>query len=141
MMTMTIRTYSELIRFPTFKERFRYLQLQSIVGKETFGFDRYLNQAFYRSDEWKRIRNMVIVRDNGNDLAFNGHEIYGRIIVHHLNPVTVDDVVNRTKFLLDPEYLVCVTPETHNAIHYGDESQLIAMPPQRKPGDTCPWKR
>ena len=140
-MTMTIRTYSELIRFPTFKERFRYLQLQSIVGKETFGFDRYLNQAFYRSDEWKRIRNMVIVRDNGNDLAFNGHEIYGRIIVHHLNPVTVDDIVNRTKFLLDPEYLVCVTPETHNAIHYGDESQLIAMPPQRKPGDTCPWKR
>ena len=138
---MTIRTYSELIRFPTFKERFRYLQLQSIVGKETFGFDRYLNQAFYRSDEWKRIRNMVIVRDNGNDLAFNGHEIYGRIIVHHLNPVTVDDIVNRTKFLLDPEYLVCVTPETHNAIHYGDESQLIAMPPQRKPGDTCPWKR
>lgn len=138
---MSIRTYSELITLPTFEERFRYLQLKGSVGRETFGFDRYLNQIFYQSKEWKRIRDYVIVRDNGCDLAMEGHEIYDRIYIHHMNPITLSDVLNESGFLLNPEYLIAVTHRTHNAIHYGDESLLYQGPIERMPNDTCPWKR
>lgn len=137
---MTIRTYSELITLPTFEERFRYLQLDGRVGEETFGFDRYLNQAFYKSEEWLRVRDQVILRDNGCDLGIEGREIYGRILIHHMNPITVDDIAKRSKYLLDPEYLITTVKNTHDAIHYGDESLLIKMPIERTRNDTCPWK-
>lgn len=137
---MTIRTYSELIMLPTFEERFQYLQLDGRVGEETFGFDRYLNQAFYKSEEWLRVRDQVILRDNGCDLGIEGREIYGRILIHHMNPITVDDIAKRSKYLLDPEYLITTVKNTHDAIHYGDESLLIKMPIERTRNDTCPWK-
>lgn len=138
---MIIRTYSDLIQLPTFEERFRYLQLNSSVGKETFGFDRYLNQNFYRSAEWKRIRNKVIIRDNGCDLGIEDRLIYGRVIIHHMNPVTDRDIVDLTSFLLNPEYLICVSHNTHNAIHYGNEDLLMKGPVIRTKNDTCPWKQ
>ena len=137
---MGIRTYSELILLPTFEERFRYLQLNGRVGDDTFGFDRYINQKFYRSAEWKRIRDQIIIRDKGCDLALEGYEIYGRILIHHMNPITVKDVELSTEYLMNPEYLVCVTHNTHNAIHYGDEKQIITGPIVRTKNDTCPWK-
>lgn len=137
---MNIRTYSELITIPTFEERFKYLQLNGSVGSETFGFDRYLNQAFYRSQEWKSIRDEVIVRDYGCDLGIDGREIFGKIYIHHMNPVTPKDIVDVTRFLLDPEYLICTTHSTHNAIHYGDENLLAKGPVVRIKNDTCPWK-
>ena len=137
---MIIRTYSELITLPTFEERFRYLQLDGRVGEETFGFDRYLNQAFYKSEEWLRVRDQVILRDNGCDLGIEGREIYGRILIHHMNPITVDDIAKRSKYLLDPEYLITTVKNTHDAIHYGDENLLIKMPIERTRNDTCPWK-
>ena len=137
---MSIRTYSELILLPTFEERFKYLQLNGRVGDDTFGFDRYINQNFYRSSEWKRIRDQVIIRDNGCDLALEGHEIYGRILIHHMNPITVKDVELSTEYLINPEYLICVTHNTHNAIHYGDEKLLMKGPVVRTKNDTCPWK-
>ena len=137
---MSIRTYSELILLPTFEERFKYLQLNGRVGDDTFGFDRYINQNFYRSAEWKRIRDQVIIRDNGCDLALEGHEIYGRILIHHMNPITVKDVELSTEYLINPEYLICVTHNTHNAIHYGDEKLLMKGPVVRTKNDTCPWK-
>ena len=137
---MIIRTYSELITFPTFEERYRYLRLGGKVGEETFGFDRYLNQVFYKSDEWLDVRDYVIVRDNGCDLGIEGREIYGRILVHHMNPITMDDIVNRSKYLLDPEYLISTVKNTHDAIHYGDESLLITAPVERRKNDTCPWR-
>jgi hypothetical protein len=136
----TIRTYSELITIPTYEERYRYLRLGGRVGEETFGFDRYLNQVFYRSQEWRSIRDQVILRDNGCDLGIEGREIPSRIIVHHMNPLTMADVVNRTEFLLDPEYLICTVKGTHDAIHYGDESLLIKAPVERRKNDTCPWR-
>lgn len=136
-----IRTYSELITFPTFEERFKYLQLEGSVGKDTFGYDRYLNQLFYKTAEWKRLRQDLIIRDNGCDLGVEGREIYGRIIIHHLNPITKDDIVHRTEYLLNPDFLICTTHNTHNAIHYGDESLLITSPVERSKNDTCPWKR
>lgn len=136
-----IRTYSELITFPTFEERFKYLQLEGSVGKDTFGYDRYLNQLFYKTAEWKRLRQDLIIRDNGCDLGVEGREIYGRIIIHHLNPITKDDIVRRTEYLLNPDFLICTTHNTHNAIHYGDESLLITSPVKRSKNDTCPWKR
>ena len=139
-MEKTIRTYSELIRLPTFLERFRYLSLKGVVARETFGFDRYLNQAFYASKEWKQIRNQIILRDNGCDLGIDGYPIYGKAIIHHLNPVTVDDIVKQSEFLLNPEYLICTTHQTHNAIHYGDENLLPSLPVERSRNDTCPWK-
>ena len=139
-MTM-IRTYSELITLPTFEERYRYLRLGGKVGKETFGFDRYLNQVFYSSEEWKRIRRDVIIRDFGCDLGVDGFEIYGRIIVHHMNPITKDDIISRSKFLLDPEFLICTSHNTHEAITYGDESLLALLPIERTKNDTCPWKQ
>lgn len=136
-----IRTYSELSRMASFKERFEYLRLDGAVGTETFGFDRYLNQQFYRSQEWKRIRNEIIVRDNGCDLGIEGFEIHGRIYIHHMNPIMLKDIVHQTDFLLNPEYLICTTHQTHNAIHYGDESLLSTLEPvERTPHDTCPWK-
>lgn len=138
---MIIRTYSELIKLPTFEERFQYLKLDGDVGVETFGFDRYLNQAFYSSDEWKSIRNQVIIRDNGCDLAIEGREIYKRIIIHHMNPITKEDLLYRTEYLLNPEYMICTMKNTHDAIHYGDENLLFKDPIERKPNDTCPWRR
>lgn len=137
---MSIRTYSELILLPTFEERFKYLQLNGRVGDDTFGFDRYINQNFYKSADWKRIRDQIIIRDNGCDLALEGHEIYGRIIIHHMNPITVKDVELSTEYLMNPEYLICVTHNTHNAIHYGDEKLLMKGPVVRTKNDTCPWK-
>ena len=137
---MSIRTYSELILLPTFEERFKYLQLNGRVGDDTFGFDRYINQNFYRSAEWKRIRDLVIMRDNGCDLALEGYEIYGKILIHHMNPITVKDVELSTKYLMNPEYLICVTHNTHNAIHYGDEKFINNGPVVRTKNDTCPWK-
>lgn len=138
---MIIRTYSELIKLPTFEERFQYLKLDGDVGVETFGFDRYLNQAFYSSDEWKSIRNQVIIRDNGCDLGVEGREIYKRIIIHHMNPITKEDLLYRTEYLLNPEYMICTMKNTHDAIHYGDENLLFKDPIERKPNDTCPWRR
>ena len=137
---MSIRTYSELILLPTFEERFKYLQLNGRVGDDTFGFDRYINQNFYKSAEWKRIRDKIIIRDNGCDLALEGYEIYGRILIHHMNPITVKDVELSTEYLMNPEYLICVTHNTHNAIHYGDEKLLMKGPVVRTKNDTCPWK-
>lgn len=136
----TIRTYSELILLPTFKERYEYLRLSGRVGEETFGFDRYLNQTFYKSEEWKSIRDFVIVRDNGCDLGVTGHEIYGRILIHHMNPILVEDILRRSDFLLNPDYLITTVLSTHNAIHYGDDSLLITSPVERTKNDTCPWK-
>lgn len=139
---MMIKTYTELMQLPTFEERFEYLKLDGVVGKETFGFDRYLNQAFYRSKEWKRIRDHVIVRDMGCDLGVEGREIYGRILIHHMNPISKDDIVKQSDFLLNPEYLITTVKQTHDAIHYGD-SGLLAMgePVVRQKNDTCPWRR
>lgn len=137
---MSIRAYSELILLPTFEERFKYLQLNGRVGDDTFGFDRYINQNFYRSAEWKRIRDKIIMRDNGCDLALEGYEIYGSILIHHMNPITVKDVELSTEYLMNPEYLICVTHNTHNAIHYGDEKLLMKGPVVRTKNDTCPWK-
>lgn len=136
---MNIRTYSELITMPSFEERYRYLKLDGVVGEETFGFDRYLNQLFYRSKEWKIIRNFVITRDNGCDLGMEGHDIYGKILVHHMNPISKDDILGRSEYLLDPEFLISTIKNTHDAIHYGDESLLITAPIQRSKNDTCPW--
>lgn len=140
-MPMSIKTYSELITIPTFEERFRYLKMQGVVGEETFGYDRYLNQLFYTSPEWRRVRRDVIVRDNGCDLGIWDREIQGLITVHHINPITIDDIRNRSEFLLNPDYLICVSDLTHKAIHYGDERLLIAAPVERRPNDTCPWRR
>ena len=137
---MITRTYTELIRLPTFEERYNYLRLKGSVGRETFGLDRYLNQVFYRSKRWKSVRDYVIARDNGCDLAMDGHEIHDKIIIHHMNPITIEDIENETDFLLNPEYLVCTIHNTHNAIHYGDESLLIRAPIERTRFDTCPWK-
>lgn len=136
-----IKTYSELIALPTFIERYNYLRLSGRVGEDTFGFDRYMNQKFYRSAEWKRVRDYVIVRDNGCDLGIEDREIMGKILIHHMNPIRPTDIYHGTDFLMNPEYLICVCHNTHNAIHYGDESLLITEPIVRTPYDTCPWKR
>lgn len=138
---MSIRTYSKLITLPTFLDRYNYLKLSGIVGKETFGFDRYLNQILYNSSEWKRFRRDIIVRDNGRDLACEGFDIYGRIIIHHIDPITVDDVVNRNPKVFDPENVISVSHNTHQAIHYSDETLLILAPPERSRNDTCPWRK
>ena len=137
---MSIKTYSELILLPTFEERFKYLKLNGRVCDDTFGFDRYINQKFYRSAEWKRIRDYIIIRDNGCDLAVDGYEIHGRILIHHMNPITISDIKFSTEYLMNPDYLICVTHNTHNAIHYGDEKQIITGPIVRTKNDTCPWK-
>lgn len=136
----TIKTYSELIKLPTFIERYEYLKLDGRVGVETFGFDRYMNQRFYHSDEWRSIRDYVIARDLGRDLAMDGYDIYDKIYIHHMNPITQMDIVNFNADMIDPEFLVCTTHNTHNAIHYGNASLLITGPIERRPNDTCPWK-
>lgn len=138
---MSIRTYTELTKLRTFRERFEYLKLDGLVGEETFGFERYLNQQFYHSLEWRRIRDRVIARDLGCDLAMEGYEIHEPILIHHMNPITVVDIRHSTEFLADLDYLICVTKNTHNAIHYGDASMLITEPIERTPNDTSPWKR
>ena len=137
---MSIRTYSELITIPTFEERFEYLQLKGSVGKDTFGYDRHLNQVLYRSPEWKRLRNQIIIRDCGCDLACDGYDIYGKVLIHHLNPITVEDVLARSRKVFDPDNLVCVSHNTHNAIHYGDVDLLVTGPIIRTKNDTCPWR-
>ena len=137
---MSIKTYSELSKLTTFEERYNYLRLNGLVGKETFGFDRYLNQVFYRSSKWRSIRDFVIVRDNGCDLGIEGREIHGRIIIHHMNPITIQDITQQTEFLLDPEFLISTAHETHNAIHYGDTNLLTQESFERKRNDTCPWR-
>ena len=142
MKKMSIRTYSELIQIPTFIDRYRYLRLGGRIGVETFGMDRWINQNFYqKDDEWLAVRDYVIMRDNGCDLAMPDRQIFSHIMVHHMNPITKDDIIHRTKLLLDPEYLICTIDNTHKAIHYGDESNLIIAPVERRPYDTCPWKR
>lgn len=136
------RTYSELIILPTFEERFKYLQLNGAVGRDTFGFDRYLNQYIYqRSQRWKSVRDKIIVRDNGCDLGVEGYSIYGRIIIHHMNPISVEDILSDRDWIFDPEFLICVSHRTHNAIHYGDESLLPQTLIERTKNDTCPWRR
>lgn len=134
------RSYSELILLPTFKERYEYLRLDGVIGEETFGFDRYVNQRFYKSREWKQVRDLVIIRDNGCDLGIEGFDIYGKIFIHHMNPIMLRDIQNATEFLLNPEYLICTTLDTHNAIHYGDSNLLVTDPLERTKNDTCPWK-
>ena len=116
------------------------MQLNGVVGGETFGFDRYLNQVFYRSKRWKEIRDQIIIRDNGCDLGIEDRMIYGRIIIHHMNPLTCTDIEDESAYLLNPEYLICVTHNTHNAIHYGDENLLVKVPVERTMNDTCPWR-
>ena len=139
---MSNRSYSELIRLNTFEERYRYLRLGGVIGKETFGFDRYLNQSFYRSPEYLKFRRDIIVRDMGCDLGIADRVITGPVIVHHINPITIDDVQNRRiEILINPNNVICVSASTHNAIHYGDESMLIIVPIERRKNDTCPWKK
>lgn len=140
---MNIKTYSELITLPTFIERFEYLKIGGTVGEETFGFDRYLNQTFYKTKEWLSVRNFVIVRDQGCDLGISDRQIPNgvKILVHHMNPITVEDILNRSEYLLDPEYLISTIKNTHDAIHYGDVSLLVSEPIERTRFDTCPWKK
>lgn len=138
--TMSIRTYSELITLPTFEERYKYLRLNGQVGESTFGFDRYMNQAFYRSQKWKSIRDFVIIRDCGCDLGVEGYDIHGKIIIHHMNPLSMRDIETESDFLLNPDFLICTTHNTHNAIHYGDENLLVTAPIERTKNDTCPWR-
>lgn len=140
-MNTKIRTYSELIQYQTFLDRYRYLKIGGKVGEETFGIDRYLNQQFYKSKEWRKIRDEVIIRDGACDLGLPDREISSRIIIHHMNPITKYDILNKTEFLLNPEYLICCLKTTHSAIHYGDESLLFTGLVERSPNDTCPWKR
>ena len=134
-----IRSYTELIQHSTFEARFEYLSLKGAVGRSTFGFDRYLNQRFYTSREWKQLRNHIIVRDQGRDLAVEGYEIHSRILIHHMNPISSDDIIQGDFSILDPEYLITTTHKTHNAIHYGNKSLLPQLPIERTLGDTKLW--
>jgi hypothetical protein len=142
MKNTNIKTYSELITLPTFEERYRYLRLGGRVGADTFGFDRYLNQVVYQRDpRWKDARDIVIIRDNGCDLGIEGREIHGKILIHHMNPITMDDILNERDWIYDPEFLISTMLTTHNAIHYGDENLLMKAPIERTKNDTCPWRR
>ena len=137
----TIRTYSELITLSTFEDRYEYLKLNGKIGEETFGFDRYINQQLYqRSQKWKSVRDKVIIRDNGCDLSMEGYEIWGKIIIHHMNPITIEDIERESDFVFNQEYLISTSLNTHNAIHYGDENLLIKAPIERTKYDTCPWR-
>lgn len=138
--TTKIKTYSELITIPTYEERFEYLRLDGLVGEETFGFDRYLNQIFYNSGEWRSLRNDIIIRDNGCDLAMEDYDIKGRIYIHHMNPIAITDILTQSDFLLNPDFLVCTAFRTHQAVHYGDASLLATSPIERTKNDTCPWR-
>ncbi len=135
---MEIRTYNGLMQFRTFDERFEYLRLNGKVANQTFGFDRYINQVFYKSPIWANARREIIVRDLGCDLGMDGYEIYKSIIIHHMNPINVNDILDNTDYLTNPDYLICTCLNTHNAIHYGDRSPNIIT--ERSKGDTCPWK-
>lgn len=136
---MADRTYTDLERLATFDARFNYLKLNGVVGRSTFGFDRHINQNFYRSSEWKRLRNDVIVRDEGCDLGVRGYEIGGSLLIHHMNPMTVDDILRHEEWILNPEYLITTTHDTHNAIHYGNDILIPKVVPERSPGDTKLW--
>lgn len=140
---MMIRTYAELSRMSTFEERFNYLKLPGVVASDTFGVDRVFNQMFYHSREWKQVRSWIITRDNSCDLGIEGHEFAPdeMIIIHHINPITMDDIRQSTRYLMDPEFLISVRSSTHRAIHYGDLDQLTIAPIERTPYDTCPWRR
>lgn len=138
---MNIRTYSELITLPTFEERFRYLKLNGTVGGKTFGHERYLNQKFYTSQEWRSLRRQIIIRDNGCDLGVEGLDIRGPIFIHHINPILAEDIIHCSEYLMNPEYLICVSKQTHNAIHYGDINLSNTTFVERTKNDTCPWKR
>lgn len=137
---MRVRRYQELKRIEDYYERFKYLQLRGEVGASTFGWERYLNQMLYRSQRWRKVRDEVIIRDNGCDLAHPDFEIHDRIIVHHMNPLSVEDIELDRDIIYDPEFLICTAPMTHNAIHYGDTDLLPRLPVIRRPGDTCPWR-
>ena len=136
-----MKSYKEMSRLKTFEERYNYLRLKGAVGQDTFGFDRFINQQFYRSAEWNRVRNEVIVRDNGCDLGVPDRPIHGRIIIHHMNPIKKEDFDQNPDYLLNSDYLVCVSHNTHNAIHYGDENLLPKEWTPRQPNDTCPWRK
>lgn len=136
----TILTYSELCQLSSFEERYRYLRMSGTVGNSTFGFDRWLNQRFYKDPEWLALRRDIIIRDLGCDLGIADREICGPIMVHHMNPITKEDIITRSEFLLNPEYLICCSDNTHKAIHYGDESLLVLAPIVRSRNDTCPWR-
>ena len=138
--TGNIRTYSEMITLKTYEERFDYLKIGGQVGRETFGYDRYLNQILYNTKQWKKFRREIIIRDNACDLACEGYEINYRILVHHINPITVEDIINRNPMIFDPENTITTTHRTHNAIHYGDKNLLMLQPMERTPNDTCPWR-
>ena len=138
--TGNIRTYSEMITLKTYEERFDYLKIGGRVGLETFGYDRYLNQILYNTKQWKKFRREIIIRDNACDLACEGYEINYRILVHHINPITVEDIINRNPMIFDPENAITTTHRTHNAIHYGDKNLLMLQPVERTPNDTCPWR-
>lgn len=135
------RTFTELSKLKTFEERYRYLRLAGIVGEATFGYDRYLNQMLYTSDKWRKARQLVIIRDNGCDLGIEDYQINDKVIIHHMNPITIEDIENGNPDIFNPEYLICVSDRTHKAIHYGDENLLPKKPIERRPGDTCPWRR
>lgn len=135
-----IKTYTELSKLKTFEERFEYLSENGLVADRTFGGSRFLNQDFYRSKEWKRIRDIIIVRDNGMDLGIDGYPIRGRIIIHHLVPLRKEDIMYQTPFLIDPEYMICTSHQTHNAIHYGGYDSIPKDYSPRTPNDTCPWR-
>lgn len=137
---MILRRYSELKRLKTFEERYEYLRIGGLVGESIFSFERFLNQALYTSQRWRLLRNEIIIRDNGCDLGVEGHDIYDRIIVHHMNPITREQIRDPDESIFDPEYLICVCDQTHRAIHYGDASLLPQGPVVRRPNDTCPWK-
>lgn len=137
---MSIKCYTELSKLNSFEERYQYLRLKGAVGAETFGFDRYLNQVFYRSQRWKEVRDFVFIRDNGCDLGVEGYEIHGSFMIHHMNPITLKDIELESDFLIDPEYLISTIHNTHNAIHYGDDSLLVTAPIERRKYDTCPWR-
>ena len=140
-MNMMTKSYLEMIQLSTFEERYEYLKLGGLVGEETFGYDRYLNQVLYRSSEWKRFRRDIILRDNGCDLACDGYDIIGKILIHHINPITIDDIMNRSSCLFDPNNVISTSLNTHNAIHYGDAELLMTGPIERTKNDTCPWKQ
>lgn len=135
-----IRCYKELKRLKTFQERYDYLRVGGMIGDSTFGFERYLNQMLYSSPQWRKVRDEVIIRDNGNDLGIDGFQIFDHIVVHHMNPITIEQVEEAASEIFDPEYLICCSTRTHNAIHYGDSSLLPQLPLERRPNDTCPWK-
>lgn len=137
-----IRSYKELVKLDNYEDRYLYLLLGDKIGEDTFGFDRYLNQTFYKSSEWRHLRNEIIIRDNGCDLGMSGFDIYGKIIIHHMNPIRKNDILNATDYLMNPDFLICVSMDTHNAIHYGDKNYLDRFKDiSRSPNDTCPWRK